>query len=81
MADLLQIFVFLYVCVVCVCVCIKFGFFFFFFYISNARSLSCAPTPASVRMFPPNTHSHLTTLAFPYAGPSSLHRNKGLPSH
>ena len=28
-----------------------------------------------------HTHSHLTTLAFPYTGASSLHRNKGLPSH
>ena len=29
----------------------------------------------------PLTHSHLTTLAFPYTGVSSLHRTKGLSSH
>jgi hypothetical protein len=29
----------------------------------------------------PPTHSCLTALAFPYAGASSLHRTKGLPSH
>ena len=27
------------------------------------------------------THSHLTTLACPYAGASNLHGTKGLPSH
>jgi hypothetical protein len=29
----------------------------------------------------PPTHFHLTALAFLYTGASSLHRNKGLPSH
>ena len=29
----------------------------------------------------PLTHSHLTILAFPYTGASSLHRTKGLSSH
>ena len=29
----------------------------------------------------PLTHSHLTPLAFPCTGASSLHRTKGLPSH
>jgi hypothetical protein len=27
------------------------------------------------------THSHITTLAFPYIGTSNLHRTKGLPSN
>jgi hypothetical protein len=35
--------------------------------------------PASIRV--PPIHSHLPVLAFPYTGASSLHRNKGLPSH
>ena len=39
-------------------------------------------TPASMRVLPhAPTHSHLTVLAFPYTGASSLHRTKGIPSH
>ena len=39
------------------------------------------PLPASRRVLPnPLTHSCPTSLAFPYAGESSLHRTKGLPS-
>jgi hypothetical protein len=35
-----------------------------------------------MRVFPHvPTHSHLTALASPYTGASSLHRTKGLPSH
>ena len=29
----------------------------------------------------PHTHSHLSALAFPYDGSSSLHRTKGLPTY
>ena len=37
---------------------------------------------ASKRVLPhPHTHSCLTLLASPYAGASSLHRTKNLPSH
>ena len=32
-------------------------------------------------LFHPLRQSHLTALASPYAGASSLHRSKGLPSH
>ena len=40
------------------------------------------PIPlASMRVLPPPTHSHLTTLVSPYSGASSLHRTNGLPSH
>jgi hypothetical protein len=36
---------------------------------------------ASMRVLPHlPTHSHLSALAFPYPGSSSLHRTKGLPS-
>ena len=42
---------------------------------------SLSPLPASMRVLPhPPTHSCLSTLSFPYAGSSSLHRTKGLPS-
>lgn len=38
--------------------------------------------PASIWELPhPPIHSHLTALAFSYAGASSLHRAKCLPSH
>jgi hypothetical protein len=30
---------------------------------------------------PPTTHSHLSALAFSYAGLSSLHSTKSLPAH
>jgi hypothetical protein len=53
-----------------------------------SRCLLCKPPipyplpPASMRLFPhPPTHSHLSTLASPYTGASSLHRTKDLPSH
>ena len=40
------------------------------------------PILASKRVHPhPNTHSYLTTLAFPYTGTSSLLRTQGLFSH
>ena len=39
------------------------------------------PSPASMRVLPhPPTHFCLSSLAFPYAGVSKLHRTKGLPS-
>jgi hypothetical protein len=42
--------------------------------------LSTPFPPTSMRMLPhPPTHSCLTTLAFPYAWVSSLHRTKSLP--
>jgi len=38
--------------------------------------------PAFMRVLPhPSTHSHLTSLAFPYTGTRSLHRTKGLSSY
>jgi hypothetical protein len=62
-----------------------------FIYISNMISLPSFPStnplfslprPAPMRVCPqPATHPCLSTLAFPYAGSSSLHKNKGLPSH
>jgi hypothetical protein len=62
-----------------------------FIYISNVIPLFSFPStnllshltsPASMRVLPyPPTHSHFTTLTFPYTGPSSLHRTKGLSSH
>jgi hypothetical protein len=62
-----------------------------FIYISNviplpgfpSTKLLSHPLPsASIRMLPhPPTHSQCTTLAFPYAGVSSLHQTKALPSH
>jgi len=66
--------------------------FLLFIYISNviplpdfpsSNPLSYPPFPhASTRVLPyPLTPSHLIALAFPYAGASSLHRTKGLPSH
>ena len=49
---------------------------------SSANPLSYPPTPTSIRVLPhPQSQSCLTTLAFPYAGASSLHRTQGLPSH
>jgi hypothetical protein len=40
------------------------------------------PPPASLRVLThPPTHSHLTALAFPYTGESSLHRTKGFSSN
>jgi len=58
-----------------------------FIYISNVIPLSGFPStkPLPHLLFPlllwGCSHSCLTALAFPYAGASSLHRNKGLPSH
>jgi hypothetical protein len=37
--------------------------------------------PAYMRVLPHPSYSHLTTLAFPCTGASSLHRAKGLPYH
>jgi hypothetical protein len=40
------------------------------------------PPPDSMRVLPyPLSHSHLTTLAFPYTQALSLYRIKGFPSH
>jgi hypothetical protein len=42
---------------------------------------STSPLPPHLyKGAPPPTHSCLSSLAFPYPGSSSLHRNKGLPS-
>ena len=39
-------------------------------------------SPVSMRMLAhPPTKSHLTVLAFPFTGTSSLHKTKGLSSH
>ena len=53
------------------------------FPVSTLRTpYSVPPSPASMRVLPHlPTHSHLTTLALPYTGVSSLHRTKGLSSH
>ena len=41
-----------------------------------------SPTLSFKRVVPhPPTLSHPTTIAFPYAGASNLHRTKALPSH
>jgi hypothetical protein len=43
---------------------------------------SIHPPPSSIRLFThPPTHSHITALASLYAGASSFHKTKGLPSH
>ena len=39
------------------------------------------PSPCFYEGAHPLTHFHLTALAFPYTGTSSLQRTKGLPSH
>ena len=44
-------------------------------------SLSLLPFASMRVLLHPLTHSCLTALASPYAGASSLHRTKGLPSH
>ena len=44
-------------------------------------ALSSLPFTSMRVLLHPLTHSCLTTLASPYAGASSLHRTKGLPSH
>jgi hypothetical protein len=50
------------------------------FLFTNPYSISLLP--ASMRVLPnPPTHSHLTTLAFPYIGTSNLHKTKGLSYH
>ena len=47
------------------------------FLVSSPQTLIPSPS-ASMRVLPyPPTHSHLTALAFPYTGASSLHRTKG----
>ena len=61
-----------------------------FIYISNVVSFLFSPAQilypiplpfTSMKVIPYSpTHSHLTTLATPYAEVSSLHRTKGLPS-
>ena len=52
------------------------------FPVSSLENPSHPHSPASMRMLPlPPTHSHLTTLAFPYTEALSLHKTKGLSSH
>jgi hypothetical protein len=50
-----------------------------FLVFPSTNPLSHPPTPCFYKGAPPPTHSHLTTLAFPYAGAWSLHRTKGPP--
>ena len=48
----------------------------------STKLLVPPPSPASMRLLPYSaTHSCLSSLAFPYPGSTSPHRNKGLPSH
>jgi hypothetical protein len=49
-------------------------------YLPNPSLLSPFPFSAIRVLLYPLTHSHLNPLASPYAGTSSLHRTKGLPS-
>jgi hypothetical protein len=65
-----------------------FVYLHFKYYLINSSTLPTeslyplCPSPASMRVLPQaHTHSHLTTLAFPYTGATSLHRTKGLSSH
>ena len=53
------------------------------FSVCLLETLSPMPLPsASMRMFPlPPTHSHLTTLTFPYTGKLSLHNVQVFSSH
>jgi hypothetical protein len=71
-------------------VSISFYWIFYLFYISNVNPFTGFPSrnPLIPSLSPcfyegahPATHSHLTALAFPYTGASSLHETKGLPSH
>ena len=52
------------------------------YWFSPRNSLSNPPSPASMTVFPdPPTHSHLSSLPFPYTGALSLHRTKRHSSH
>jgi hypothetical protein len=53
----------------------------FYIFIFWMLSLSPAFPPQAPYLLPSPTHSCLRVLEFPYAGSSSLHRTKGLPSH
>jgi hypothetical protein len=74
--------------VLCVCPFLLFYLFTFqmlketLFQFPLCKAPIIFPIPlASMRVLPPPTHSHLTTLVSPYSGASSLHRTNGLPSH
>ena len=53
--------------------------------LPSPNPLSHPSSPCFYEGTSPHTHapkhSHLTVLAFPYTGASSLHRTKGIPSH
>ena len=51
------------------------------FLVSSPNTSYPTHSPCLHEGAPPPTHSHPTALAFPYAGASSFHRTKGLPSH
>jgi hypothetical protein len=61
--------------------------FYLFTFQMSSFSVSPPQTPYSIPLTPPSmrvllhpfTHLHLTSLAFPYTGASSLHRTKGHP--
>jgi hypothetical protein len=50
------------------------------FHVQNHYPIPNIPASMRVLLHAP-THSHLSTLAFPYTGALILHRTKGLPSH